>query len=100
MSQNKVLSQNVEEAKDIVMNLHILAAFPASTITSHGFAVLFIFIITTAVVYVHKMRHPVPACRINEQAHPFLSQRQIHSALKSLVSAKVAETWFGRVIAP
>ena len=43
---------------------------PASAITSHGFAIIFNFIITTAVVYVPKMGDLVPACTITGQALP------------------------------
>ena len=43
---------------------------PAFAITSHGFAIIFNFIITTAVANVPKMGDPVPACTITGQAHP------------------------------
>ena len=49
---------------------------PASAITSHGFAIIFNFIITTAVVYVPNMGDPVLACTITGQAHPRPSQWQ------------------------
>ena len=45
---------------------------PASAITSHGFAIIFNFIITTAVAYVPKMGDPVHACTITGQPHPSL----------------------------
>ena len=53
--------------------------------------------------YVPKMGHSVPACYITGQAHPSLPKT--NTALKGLVlqtqiSAKVCETWFGRVITP
>ena len=48
----------------------------ASAITLHGFAIIFNFIITTAVAYVPKMGDPVPACTITGQAHPLPSQWQ------------------------
>ena len=47
---------------------------PGSAITSHRFAVIFNFIITTAVAYVPKMGHSVPACYITGQARPLPSQ--------------------------
>ena len=47
---------------------------PASTITPHGFAIIFNFIITTAIAYLPKMGDPVPACTITGQAHPLPSQ--------------------------
>ena len=49
---------------------------PASAITSYGFAIIFHFIITTAVAYVPKMGDPVPACTITAQAHPYPFQWQ------------------------
>ena len=42
---------------------------PASAITSQGFAIIFNFIITTAVSYVPKMGDPVRASIITGQAH-------------------------------
>ena len=44
----------------------------ASAITSHEFAIIFNFIITTAVAYVPKMGDIVPACTITEQRTPSL----------------------------
>ena len=75
---------------------------PASAITSHGFTVLFNFIVTTAVAYVPKMGHPVPAYLITGQARPSLPMT--NTVLNGLVcqtqvSAKVIEASFGRVIA-
>ena len=49
---------------------------PDSAITSHGFAVVLGFIITTAVAYVSKIGHPVLARTITGQAHPLPSQWQ------------------------
>ena len=48
----------------------------ASAITSHGFTIIFNFIITTAVAYVPKMGDPVPACPITGNAHPLPFQWQ------------------------
>ena len=61
---------------------------PDSAITSHGFAVVLGFIITTAVAYAPKIEHLVPACTITGQAHALPSQWQtLHwTALKRLVS--------------
>ena len=74
---------------------------PASAITSHGFAIIFNFIITTAVAYVPKMGDPVHHYWTNATP-PF---PMTNTALKSLVSqthvsAKVCEMWFGRAITP
>ena len=47
---------------------------PTSEITSHDFAIIFNFIITTAVANVPKMGDPVPACTITGQEHSLPSQ--------------------------
>ena len=70
---------------------------PASAVTSHRFPVPFNFIITTAVAYVPKMEHHWRSGLQGKRTPPF---PMTNTALKGLVSAKVAETGFGRVIAP
>ena len=82
------------------MYFHLI---PASAITSHGFAVIFNFIITTDVVYVPKMEIPsMRAPLLEKRTPPF---PMTNTTLKGLVSqtqvsAKVCETWCDRVIAP
>ena len=45
--------------KDWLVNKMYFHRIPASAITSHGFAIIFNFIITTAVAYLPKMGDPV-----------------------------------------
>ena len=59
--------------KDWLVNKINFHRISASAITSHGFAIIFNFIITTAVAYEPKMGGPVPSCTITGQAHPLPS---------------------------
>ena len=63
----------------------------ASAITSHGFAIIFNFIITTAVAYLPKMGDPVPAGTITGQA----KQQQLEKHIPFLPNDKHCTEGFG-----
>ena len=89
--------------------MYFLTASLFLQIIHMGFAARFNFIITPAKAYVTKRRYCVwycvPVCRINGQAYPSLLNDQHGTegfgfSKPRQVSAKMAETWFCRVIAP